>query len=320
MFKFNHNDLHPEMQLDATTLYNWLFTRKKENTIGGLPIRGLFSTQNPVVDFLAMMVIIILEMYGLYMYYDQSTELLVLLGFFIADFVFAIGLHLQQREWLIAKYRIIFYANDSITGILNLNKIKKINLIRNAFKFLILLIAAFKVIGYYSFKQEFDGIVLSVILSYLLVGFLHIKNTGNFMFYFYYSFIYNRIYNQFLKEQSHRKTKTEYLFITDASLPSLITSDNHKIVKLEFTNIDTQNKRVEFIENGNILFYQPTDEDEIAVFQNSNINLHKLVVYGNLLDYHLMNLSNSALGGNASIEVAKHCIKTQFKQMGIPIF
>lgn len=175
--------LNPRQSFEPSrsTKWWWRYTRKSSTLHGDVTLPGLFQTAQFKFDFAAIVVIIFGELVGLanLLAVGQMT-LLFTAGLFLADLLFAIGLHFPKGPINFAENKRMVDVEDEKARWDRL--IMKWKLVSVFFALLILCVALFKTVSFYVLQGGvFNGLTLAIVLSYAIVALLHISSTGYFL-------------------------------------------------------------------------------------------------------------------------------------------
>jgi hypothetical protein len=323
MLVFDHNSLPNDYDVKASSLRYWPHTRKSEQGIGVFSFVGLFSTWHPILDTFGFCVIILGEIYGLLNLYNVGANLAFVLGFFFGDIVFAILLHLPKKSNCINKNKLKLIDPASPSFVTISGNISKNNFFIISCSAVIIFIALIKILGFSSlYGLRFDGLVLSIIISYIVVATLHIICTGNFLFFILYSIVLRTEKKKFGKGIVVNNFDDNY-FLTEAQLlQRKITSKNnpHKLIEVIFKNLNNNNIPIINVNNVDIP-YQPANakENEILtnyITNNTQIFFYNFQTWGTLKDDQLIEIASSQPSSPAKIELALKGIEIQLNQGG----
>ncbi len=163
-------------------LNRYLFTRKKERTIAGITMPGLFSVYNFHETLVGIILILGFETAAIYIAIEDGLRPLVVIILMAVDFVLAFLAHLPKKSILIAK-------NQRIVATNNFNHIKigkqiwRGNIISMIFAFSIIFSAFVKI--FFILRDVYDWEIgpetIFIIVAYLIAAFLHIFCTGDFI-------------------------------------------------------------------------------------------------------------------------------------------
>ena len=179
----------------ASTKQKWLYTRKKTRQFGTLKLPGLFETYNFKTDKILFLAVIVMEFYGMYILWQTlPNPLLALIGL-PADLFFAIFMHLVIKDKIFYSNQLVlaefgkyeFDANKSVEYTIDKckNKLRNYNLYLFFFGAMITLIAITKILAIQHFADTLTvsrGMRMVIILMYVATAYIHIKNTGYYLF------------------------------------------------------------------------------------------------------------------------------------------
>ncbi len=307
MLYLAHNELPEGIRLSTTLLSNWLFTRKTSRNYGGFTIPGLFSTRLPVFDVFCFVVILGLEIYGLINLNAVGVSFEYLIGFFIADFLFAILLHLPRKKIYLFQNKLRF-ENYNTPRFIKFNNSIRIRVFFQIISALIIIsIAIIKIIGFYTLHGGvFDGIVLAIILSYAIVALLHIISTGYFLSYIFFSLFLQIEVNKFSKgtyitepsgEELENRQSIQSIMLTDEPLEE-IKVNGHNLIKEEVEKIIDENTVKLKSQSEGI---SPNDNEEKQAISKAfnklgNLYAYNLKISGVFLDDHLFRMIEGQKG------------------------
>ncbi|MCB9321948.1 MAG: hypothetical protein H6570_21890 [Lewinellaceae bacterium] len=180
----------------------YLYTKKKPMTEGGFVHPGLFSSRYTLSYSLLFFIVLLLEVYGMFMLYSYGAFqpwfaiLLVLL-----DIILAFGAHLFQKR--IKELDIeLALINDEIQYEKLRRKQIKPKLLKGFLLSLIALLAIGKMAFFFGFYQNFDALVLVIITTYALVAVIHINVTGYILFEYIRTGFNSIDYRKFIRDYS----------------------------------------------------------------------------------------------------------------------
>lgn len=299
----------------------WLFTRKVKND-QGLP--GLFSTSDFNLDIMMFLAVLVLEALGLlFLQIEGGIHPAIVVILLLFDFVFASFLHMHEAkvcEGKNAKFLLVhmeetpqYIENENEEGLDErhfelqnlLNNLSKIPKFRYLFQFLIIVVALIKIyLFYYLFGIPLnDFIGVGVMVTYLIVAYLHINHTG-----FFFAEIYT---NTFIKKDKSKFDKTgsglENLFLIRQKREYYFEWDR----KLKEFNLELPNRathelvKVKDLENDKgfgYMFksYGVLTDTELQTFISKQVRAsEKICVAVNGLRHQMEILNSEPLGAEA---------------------
>lgn len=166
----------------AEVLQRYLYTRKKERTIAGITIPGLFSIYNFHETLIGVLLIISFEVAAIYMAIGAGLLPLVVIILMVVDFVLAFLAHLPQRSILISKNQQLI-TTRAFEQIKIERRIKNGEMVKLFFDFLIVISAVIKI--YFILRDVYFWQIIPatvfITVAYLIAAFLHIYCTGDFI-------------------------------------------------------------------------------------------------------------------------------------------
>jgi hypothetical protein len=288
--KNSHFVFEPSME----TKTQWLRTRKKVRTYESVELPGLFATHAFWLDRLFFILIIVLEIWGL-MNFVMVAEIHIAftLLFFGIDVVLAGISHSGQGTICILKNDITLNKggllektttenekNLSIKGVQKKKekKLKRLNFIKNLCEAGIWGLAIFKIWAFIgNYTEGINGLSLAIIVSYLVVAFLHCYST---MF-----FVDEVIHRYKMKKEAYR-SEIEQNSIFHAK--TIKNNDLELRVDFQWTPIQKLNNSSE----GNTSKSQENKKNKYtdATFGNHSVKDDTLVTLGILTDEELNQL------------------------------
>jgi hypothetical protein len=173
-------------QPSREALMKWLGTRKLARTRGKVTLPGLFQTYNYQKDASAFVLVILLEILGLFALIVawkrlDAVAVGVVVAFFLIDLFCAWRLHKNHgRFTLVANKKILNNEDAKEVSILEAS-LSSEKIIINICKLAIIIIAMMKIYAFTVLSYKINGITLAVILIYALIAMIHIYNTGYFL-------------------------------------------------------------------------------------------------------------------------------------------
>jgi len=206
MLEITHNDFEPGEKPKKL----WTYVRKEKRTVSGVTLPGLFGIRYFGFDAPMFVLIVVLELWGLAnLLYVGQFQIIYMAGAFLADFVFAIFHHVfSMGKTCVLENKIVIahlLAREAVCGkktawVKPEDKEKAIDgeakrlekefrrtvtfrkVMAQVFAISIFLLAAAKVFLFYGLQDSFDGLTVTILLSYIIVAILHVKVTGYFFF------------------------------------------------------------------------------------------------------------------------------------------
>jgi hypothetical protein len=304
------NNFEPGVELKNL----WLNTRKNKVRFGNVELYGMFSTYGFGLDRFCFFLIIALEGWGLYNLNLLIDNVVLSSLLFFCDALFAIGSHYWSNDLILARNRLsmakfdIIYLkgkspnNEKEIEESNISKFKALSLI---FQLLIIGLAGFKIFSFLGNNTPDTPFALSftIILTYLLVAYLHIRSTGYFLSGLIREIRYKAQYNKNLLSQ----TPTEF------------TVQNHREFDL---NLQIEQNHAELVKLANIYGYTAPDQPRVD-FVNVMTKQHylynnKLYTWGVLEDRDLQNLISVQPTNKQKEFLAMYGLKHQFEILNAP--
>lgn len=147
-----------------------------------MALPGLFEEPDIRLDFALFIIVIGLEVWGLYnlLKVGQFNPIFVVF-LFLLDLVFAITRHLPRGLICVLENKLI--CSDGPVELAQLKSQKfYLNLVTGFFAIMIIGVAAFKILSFYALQDEFNPLTLAIIVSYAIAACIHIWVTGYFIF------------------------------------------------------------------------------------------------------------------------------------------
>jgi hypothetical protein len=163
-------------------LNRYLFTRKKERTIAGITMPGLFSVYNFNETLIGFLLIFVLEFSATILAMNVGLAPLMVIVLIIVDFVLAFLAHIPRKKVLVAKNQRIIENNQF--SLLKINKrIRQGRRFTYFFDFLLIVSASFKIFFVYELlgASIFSPLGIFIIVAYIIAAWLHIFCTGDFV-------------------------------------------------------------------------------------------------------------------------------------------
>ncbi len=166
----------------AEVLQRYLYTRKKERTIAGITIPGMFSVYNFHETLLGVLLILSFEVAAIYMAIGAGLLPLVVIILMVVDFVLAFLAHMPKRSILIAKNQQLI-SSKVFEQIRIEKRINNGQMIKLFFDFLIIISAVVKI--YFILRDVYFWQIIPatvfITVAYLIAAFLHMYCTGDFI-------------------------------------------------------------------------------------------------------------------------------------------
>lgn len=194
--------LNENFEPSSFTKKLWLYTRKRERTIGGVVLPGIFQTSGSTGDALGTIVVIILEIVGLgLLNYYSNIQLLFAIFLFFGDLVFVILKNYPARG-KICDYKNKISIESSEDEIARFtSKIKNLKFYSHLWTVAIILIALFKIGAFYAAVRQINGVTFLIILTYVVVALLHNICTGYFISQIVFCFFFSVDRRKYLKKR-----------------------------------------------------------------------------------------------------------------------
>lgn len=226
----------PKLQLNKSTneLNIHLGTRKTTYQLGMLSLPGLLQSKYIGFTLLGGLLVILLEIYGLYHLSQLGGNMAILTMASVISILAAIAAHSFQGKISLCKN---FNIVDSLGKQQKLrNRIKaRSKFLKFTFEGLIFMIAIAKILGFnFLYDGQANVAVIPVLISFALVAYLHIANTGYCVWE-----IAKQFFKFFNKEEDTSPTVTtvyrRFRYETDDFIPyydknvniSLVNNDTH---------------------------------------------------------------------------------------------
>lgn len=202
--------LRPDENFAPTsgTRNQWLHTPKKQKTIAGITIYGLFETYRFDLCITALLAIIVAEAIAFGIFYseaDNINTIIIVLAAMILDFILALLSHKDQDKICLINNLITLENDvrkkqslqngpiDSQNPLYGIKKsLKYYNRIKITYRVFIAFLAVVKIGAFAAFHEgdngNIDGIFVFVTALYSIAAYLHIMFTG----YLYYVWTFHR--------------------------------------------------------------------------------------------------------------------------------
>ncbi len=172
-------------QPSREALMKWLGTRKLARTKGKVTLPGLFQSYNYQKDASAFILVILLELLGLFALIMawrrlDAVAVGVVVAFLLIDLFCAWRLHKNHGKFTLVVNKKILSEDAKEVSILEAS-LSSEKIIIAFCKGAIIVVALLKIYAFTILSYKISGITLAVILIYALVAMIHIYNTGYFL-------------------------------------------------------------------------------------------------------------------------------------------
>ena len=304
------NNFEPGVELKNL----WLNTRKNKVRFGNVELFGMFSTYGYGLDRFCFFLIIALEGWGLYNLNLLIDNVVLSSLLFFCDALFAIGSHywssdivLARNRLSMAKFDIIYLKGKSPSNEkeIEISNIIKYNIYGSIFRLLIIGLAGFKIFSFLGNNTPDTPFALTftIILTYLLVAYLHIRSTGYFL-------------SGLIKGSRYRTQYAKNLLSQD---PTDFTVQNHREFDLNLQIIQNHNELEKMaVTFGFAVPPQPGIDFVNAMTKQHYLYENKLYTWGVLEDRDLQNLISVQPTNKQKEFLAMYGLKHQFEILNAP--
>ncbi len=173
-----HEDFEPSREMKSL----WRYTRKLPATYGGVKVPGLFQTSNPVTDTILFIVVLVLELWGLYNFLQVGrANPVYVVVLFLLDLTLAIFRHLPVGKICEYENRLVFEHDPNVVARMRA-RLRRAERTSSFISILLLGVAMIKIISFWGLAGEFNGLTAGILVSYLVAAVIHIKVTGHVFF------------------------------------------------------------------------------------------------------------------------------------------
>lgn len=292
----------------------WLNTRKNKVRFGNVELYGMFSSYGYGLDRFCFVLIIVLELWGLYNLYLLIDNVLLSSLLFLCDALFAIGSHYWANELVLAKNRlsmakfdIIYIKGKSPSNEIEIeeNFISKYRFYSFIPQGLILGLAGFKIFSFLGNNTPDTPFALSftIILTYILVAYLHIRSTGYYLSWLIFDLRYKSQYHENLISPN----------------PTEFTVQNHREFDLNLQINQNHNELVKLAKIFGIKAPEQPHIDFVNVITKQHyLYENKLYTWGVLEDRDLQNMISVQPTNKQKEFLAMYGLKHQFEILNAP--
>lgn len=318
---------HPaDFQPTEDSRKKWLFTRKHEQKIGVLNFPGYYKTDGYSNDSfwfsLALSVEILAVFFTIMGGFKKGlifgiASVIIVIIFVIFDLLGAKLVHKCVGQIQTIKNKILI---ESDINKINGHLLEKSRLERNGSKylgiFLIIISSLLKVVAVFSFNNVQTAYAWIIILSYLLVLYIHIVHTGYWMAEYnlknsfedeYKSFAKSTISGIIKEENLAKNRQMPFTSNIPLNIEESIVSGPHSITKIQ----------TEVVSQGSSIFiYSPENNGEVKIesykLQKGPFYNYMLNTRGVMSDEDIMRFTHGQNTGQASI-IALACLDFQIQ-------
>lgn len=265
----------------------WLNTRKSEKIYSGVRLPGFYNTSGLPIDFVLFIIMLVLEMLGVYnLMLVGDFALIMASGLIVLDVVLAFVAHVNHRKKLLnINYSIASddtreqqkYKQEANGVLKYISFIGKVGIVA---------LALFKIAAFQGLLGYFNGLSLLIIATYLIVAYIHLYHTGYLVFEGITTLFFNREKSKFIKGDENYGVSEEAPF----------THEIKTIKKLKEFSVNDRR------------FYLLDEE-------NDGLNHYKLESYG-IFDDEDVSLFVGHQKNENRAEMAIECLKFQLSIYG----
>lgn len=260
----------------------WLKTRKAEKMYGGVKLPGFYNTSGFTLDTVLFLIALFLEILGMYnLMLVGDIAILMASGLIAVDIVAAFIAHANVRNKLLSINFMIVSDNPREQN-KYLQQTKGVYRYLALFgKFIIIALALFKIVSFWGLVGAFNGLTLFVIVTYIVVAYIHIYHTG----YFIYEVLTSISFNTQLKN-----------YIKGSNNNDLIESLKHEVYSMrELKEFNVNNRELLRFEDGDderglcyhLISNGIFDDEDVSLFVMQQKNENRAEFARQCLDFQL---------------------------------